>query len=297
MKTALVTGSRGFLGRHFVRALEDRDYDVDGWDLDNGGDCLKLFSARVSEVYDLVVHCAALEPNRIAIDTMHEHLAANLQIDSSMFRWAMRTKQSRVLYISSSAIYPAHLQTSVREEKLREVHAEADKLPPFDDYGQLKLMGERMAGHANRAGIPVHVVRPFSGYGEDQSASFPFGAFRERAKARQDPFEVWGDPDAVRDWVHVSDVVSGSLAVVEAGDLRPINICTGVGTSMFKLAELFAKECSYQPIVKARPDMPVGVSYRVGSPASLLEHYQPRVSIEEGVWRAVHGTARDAGHS
>jgi nucleoside-diphosphate-sugar epimerase len=286
-QTALVTGSSGFLGRHFSDELRSRDFNVVECDTAVGVNALDLFRRDVEpNRYDLVVHCAAVEPHRAAIDSLPDHLAANLQLDSAMFRWALRTRQRRVLYISSSAVYPVRYQQWVSHAKLREEHTDADEVP-FDDYGWLKLTGERMAKMLNGAGVPVHVVRPFSGYGEDQSTNFPFGAFRERAKARQDPFEIWGDATQVRDWIHVSDVVKGALAIVDADERRPVNLCTGTGTSMLGLSDLFTRAAGYQPEVKVLKNKPMGVSYRVGNPYRMLRHYVPEVSIEAGVERAM----------
>jgi nucleoside-diphosphate-sugar epimerase len=301
---ALVTGSSGFLGRHFTRALRDRGYTVARADLQIGVDATAIFADRHSAgmIYDLVVHCAALEPHRAGIDNTPMHLASNLALDAAMFEWAHRTGQSRVLYISSCAAYPTVYQTGAHPYRLYESDADLDRpiateqlrllppaawLMPHDNYGWLKLAGERMAAEANHAGLPTHVVRPFSGYGEDQDERFPFAAFSARARRREDPFTIWGDGSQVRDWIHVSDVVNGALAVVDQDVRTPVNLCTGIGTSMAELVELFCKQAGYTPDIELRADKPAGVSYRVGDPTRMHEIYTARVSIEEGVDRAL----------
>jgi nucleoside-diphosphate-sugar epimerase len=108
--------------------------------------------------------------------------------------------------------------------------------PPDQTYGWAKLTGEMLAEHARAAGVAVHVLRPFSGYGEDQGTEYPFGAFIERARKREDPFVIWGDGRQVRDWVHIDDVIGATLAVVEADYQEPVNVCTGRGVSMAELA-------------------------------------------------------------
>ncbi len=156
-----------------------------------------------------------------------------------------------------------------------------------DDYGLLKLTGERMAAQARRAGVPVTVVRPFSGYGEDQGVDWPFGAFVDRARRRADPFEIWGDGQQVRDWIHVDDVVRGALAVAESGTEEPVSLCTGVGTSMSALAQMTCAEAGYYPVIQPRSDRPAGSTWSVGDPTALLRYYQPQVSLAEGVKRAL----------
>ena len=85
-----------------ARDLDRRGFDVLGVDLKRGHDCRALFR-NDDRHYDLVVHCAFHVGGRAAIDGDASLLAKNLQIDSSLFDWARRTKQGRVLYFSSSA--------------------------------------------------------------------------------------------------------------------------------------------------------------------------------------------------
>lgn len=311
MRLALITGTSGFLGRHFAQALTDRGWRLHHCDpapsrtylgLNVSRDALRLFRSS-TERYDLVIHCAARAPHRAAIDADPTHLASNLLLDAGLFEWAVRTGQKRVLYISSSAAYPVGYQVGhppyrlhesdvwldqpISADLLRELADDFHNLLPDAGYGWLKLTGERMAADAARSGLPVHIVRPFSGYGEDQGEDWPFGAFAARARRREDPFVIWGDGTQVRDWIHVSDLVAGALEVVERDVREPVNLCTGVGTSMIELVELFGKAAGYEPELETHPEKPGGVAYRVGDPAKFHRIYQPKVSIAEGVERAL----------
>lgn len=298
---ALVAGAAGFVGRHMTGELIRRGYVVTRCDILLGWDALDLFREH-DRHYDLVVHAAAAEPHRAAIDGRPMNLATNLMLDAAMFDWAVRTEQKRVLYLSSSAAYPVGYQAGHTPYRLHEDDGRPDApvaadllkalgshgpLGPDSNYGWTKLTGERLAAAASDAGLPVHVVRPFSGYGEDQGDDWPFGAFAARAHRRDDPFVIWGDGTQVRDWIHISDVVNGALAVVEADERRPVNLCTGIGTSMAELVGLFCKAAGYSPEIELRTDRPAGVQYRVGNPDRMSQHYTAKVGIEEGVCRAL----------
>lgn len=289
----VVTGSLGFLGRHFREALKARGAYV--LEVDTAApvhhDALDFFREDPHQ-WDLVIHCAAVTPHRAAIDGKVLTVGAgNLALDAAMFGWAARTRPGRVVYFSSSAAYPVDLQNDfARPRDLHEDDIRLDRLnvgTPDAIYGWVKLTGERLAAAYRQQGGAVTVVRPFSGYGEDQSNDFPFGAFVGRAHRREDPFVIWGSGSQVRDWIHVDDVVSATLAAVEQGVDGPLNLCTGTGTSLAELARMCVDQAGYRPVFETRPEAPSGVAYRVGDPTALREVYVPEISLEEGVKRAL----------
>ncbi|HEY9370051.1 NAD(P)-dependent oxidoreductase [Streptomyces sp.] len=284
----LITGAAGFIGRHLAAALDCEGHDVIRIDTVWQSDALTLF--RHSDArFDLVAHCAAVAPHRSAIDSSPLTVGAGcLELDAAMFRWALRTKPGRVIYFSSSAAYPIALQQAGMAVRLREGNIDLDRPEQPDAiYGWLKLTGEHLARRYREQDGTVTVLRPFSGYGEDQGADFPFGAFQERARRGEDPFAIWGDGTQVRDWVHVDDVVGATLAAAREGVDGPVNIGTGVPTSMTSLAAEFCRQQGYEPEFGYRRDAPSGVAYRVCDPTALNGFYTPKVSVEEGVRRAL----------
>lgn len=307
-KTAFVTGNRGFIGRYITRALIARGYRVLGVDKNAVDDAQHCFQ-RLTDKFDLVVHCAYVVGGRAMIDGTNTALIENVLLDSMLFDWALKTKQRRVLYFSSSAAYPRNLQQEWiwdgseygrKPQPLRE--GEIDLLEPYGNfipdanYGWAKLNGEQLARVYAENGGRVHVVRPFSGYAEDQSLDYPFPSIIRRAI--EGDLTVWGPPGQTRDWIHVSDVIEGALQVVEQDVREPINLCTGIGTEMGEL--MMVARHSYEEMTNSvRPmgkivyltDKPTGVFYRVGDPTKLNEIYKPKITIEEGVQRAIQRIA------
>lgn len=299
MRTALVTGSAGFVGRHFAHALEAAGWDVTGIDSRPGGrrqvDVRRYLDPLAgnwagSRRLDLVVHAAAHVGGRRDIDGRAAFLGAyNLQLDGVLFEWALLARPAHLVYLSSSAVYPVRLQTGTRPRRL--VEADVDLAAPgLPDatYGWVKLTGERLAAEAAAEGLRVHVVRPFSGYGEDQDDAYPFPALIGRAVRREDPYVVWGDGAQVRDWVHIDDVTAAVLAAVEQDMPGPVNLCTGRATAFADLARMITSRVGYQPAVTPIGG-PSGVQYRVGDPTALNAFYQPKVDLEEGIRRALAG--------
>lgn len=297
MKRALISGASGFVGRHFSARLERDGWDVTGFDIADyvPRDAVDWFRMDGSR-YDLLVHCAANVGGRMKIDGDPLWVAHNLAVDEAAFRWAVRTN-TPVLYFSSSAAYPIHLQSRGDRRHLREYMVNlAEYLGSGDafadsaadnTYGLAKRVGEYLADKAREMGATISIVRPFSGYGTDQSLDYPFPSFIDRAKRRADPFDVWGDGTQTRDFMHIDDIVQACLNIVEAGESRPVNLCTGVPTSFLELAAACAAAVGYEPTVVTHPDKPTGVHYRVGDPTFMHEFHTPRITLAEGILRAV----------
>jgi nucleoside-diphosphate-sugar epimerase len=287
----LVTGDKGFVGRHMKAELLARGYHVVGCDLaraENPWDARRLFD-QIDIRFDLVVHCAAVVGGRTMIDGRPLELAVeDLSLDSMMFRWAMRTCPGRIVYFSSSAAYPVWLQDGDPPYALTEDDLDlAEPRLPDQTYGWVKLTGERLAAEANAEGIPTHAFRPFSGYGEDQDLAYPFPTFIARALAGTACFDVWGDGQQVRDFVHIDDVVGAVMAAVDADYREPLNIGTGVATSFDTLAGMCMGLAETRRPIAHLTGMPEGVRYRVADVRRLHEIYTPKITLAEGIERAL----------
>jgi nucleoside-diphosphate-sugar epimerase len=284
----LLTGHKGFIGRHLHRALEERGHDVLGVDFErHHSDAVDFF--RYDEgPYDLAIHCAANVGGRAVIDGSPLAVATNLALDSWYFQWLVRARIPRAVYFSSSAAYPVELQQPGDIHRLVETDIDLDN-PGLPDatYGLAKVTGERLAQYAEAEGCRVHILRPMSGYGADQDDCYPFPAFIGRAKRREDPFEVWGDGSSTRDWIHVSDVIGATLAAVDQDITGPVNLGWGRATSFDQLAGYVTQAAGYTPQLKHLPAAPQGVHHRVCDPNRMLDIYRPRVTLEEGIQRAL----------
>lgn len=285
----LITGHMGFVGRHFWQALDTPDNILHGVDIKAGMDA-RTFFRHDDRHFDLVLHCAAVVGGRQTIEGQPMAVATDLAIDSDAFQWALRTRPGRFVYFSSSAAYPTRLQGPVHHRPLHERDIDLDQVDQPDHvYGWVKLTGEHLARHARSEGLPVTVVRPFSGYGGDQDLDYPFPSFVARAVQRMDPFPVWGSGQQVRDWVHVDDAVGAVLELVARRVDGPVNLCTGRGVSMDTLAGMCMDAAGYRaPIVHV--DGPEGVLWRVGDPAGMERWYRPSWTLEAGVADAVGRT-------
>jgi nucleoside-diphosphate-sugar epimerase len=299
----LITGHKGFVGRHFMKKFENQGHEILGIDLkgidainykgknhssNTSHDCRDYFK-KSTDQFDLVIHLAAIVGGRATIEGEPLSVATDLSIDAEMFNWVVRTKQPRVVYFSSSAAYPTKLQGPGANYKLKESDIDLENVSnPDFTYGWAKLTGEYLAQFAQKAGIKVYIFRPFSGYGEDQDLDYPFPSFIKRVADRMDPFVIWGDGTQVRDFIHMDDICDSVMEVVEKDLPTPLNLGTGIPTSFNELAELMLKIDGWRPSkIVHLTDKPAGVMYRCCEPTEFLKVYQPKISLESGIKMAL----------
>ena len=324
----LILGGCGFVGRRFVHRLSHLDHivtcvddmsagiAVENWFLQPKAencrfeyrDCRDFFRGTNAREFDLVIHCAAIVGGRKYIDGDPLLVGTNLSIDSELFNWVVKerdrfgllrpaTSAPKVIYFSSSAVYPAELQTEKKNlllsEALLDFRFSRVSLPEAS-YGFCKLAGEYLANIAARQyGLNVAIYRPFGGYGEDQSLDYPFPAIVKRFVDNEKPsIKVWGSGNQLRDFIYIEDVVDAVLATYEK--LKPSmtvglgfgNVCnlgTGLGMSFMKLAELIMQESGYEGLITNDPGKPEGVFARVADTAKLNQWYTPTTTLLEGI--------------
>jgi dTDP-L-rhamnose 4-epimerase len=144
-------------------------------------------------------------------------------------------------------------------------------------------------GHAYK--IPTVAFRYFNIYGTRQALSNPYtgvcAIFSSRLMNDQAP-TIYEDGKQSRDFVHVSDVARANLLLLETDkcDYQSINIGTGAGTSIKKIAQMLAKGLgkTIEPVVEGK--------YREGdirqcvadiSKAKDLLGYEPKVALRNGL--------------
>lgn len=285
----LLTGSHGFVGRAFRRALPYAKFTL--VDLKNGVDCRNFFKLETKQ-YDLVIHLAAIVGGRVQIEQAPLSLAVDLAIDAEFANWCMVTRQPYVVYFSSSAAYPIELQTIQKKHKLKENDINFNKMgKPDMTYGWSKLTGEMLMNYLRETGTKVLTLRPFSGYGTDQDLTYPFPSIIQRAIMNSNPFDIWGRANTTRDFIHIDDVVDAVCTMVKNDCNQTVNLCTGRAMTFVELAKIALDTMGVDKYPKFNivSNKPAGVAYRVGNPTMMSDYYTPKITLEEGVHRAITG--------
>jgi nucleoside-diphosphate-sugar epimerase len=309
-KTVLVTGGASFIGSHLVDALLDRGVPVVRVvdNLSSGrreNIDLHVESGRVDFIHgdlknaatveravlgaDVVFHLAADHGGRGYVDLHQAACSTNLMLDGLLLNACVRARVEKVVYASSGCVYPNHIQNDTSQL----LYLTEDMVgPPYDAdnmYGWAKLMGELTLRAFHRDwGLKCASCRYFTVYGERGHENHAVIAMIARAFVRQNPFIVWGNGEQIRNWTHVSDIVTGTILAAERiDDGTAINLGTMERTRVLDAVQEVLRYTGHDARIELHPEMPTGPMNRVADNglARQLLGWEPKVMFMDGLRR------------
>jgi nucleoside-diphosphate-sugar epimerase len=162
--------------------------------------------------------------------------------------------------------------------------------PPYDAdnlYGWAKLMAElTLRAYCDEGRMAAASCRYFTAYGPRCPESHAVMAMIARALSGQDPFEIWGTGEQVRNWTHVSDIVEGTLRAAERiDDGSAVNIGTMERTTVLECAREVLDYMGLDPELAFDPSKPTGPYNRVCDLTRCREllGWEPLVPFREGL--------------
>jgi GDP-L-fucose synthase len=290
----LVTGGGGFVGSHLVEQLTERgeepfvarsrDYDLTTWD---GAE--RLFAeARPELVFHLAADVGGIGANRA---NPGRYWYANLIMGAHVLELARRNDVAKVVVTGTVCSYPKLAAVPFVEDDLWGGYPEETNAP----YGVAKkavLVGAQ--AYREQYGLSTAFLLPANLYGPrdnfDLESSHVIPALIRKMLAGDDEVVLWGDGSPSREFLYVEDLVEALLLAAERYDApEPLNIGTGVETSIRELAETIAGVTGFEGEIVWDTTMPNGQPRRQldTSRARELLGFEARTPLREGLARTV----------
>ena len=214
-------------------------------------------------------------------------MTSNLVLTVQTLQAAWDAGIQRFLVFGSSTGYPA-TQHPVKEEEMWS----GPTHPSYFGYGWMRRYLERISEFvASKTKMGIALVRPTAIYGRydnfDPVTGHVIPALIRRAAAKENPFEVWGTGNEVRDFLHISDLVRGCLLALEKHAVcDPVNIGYGKTTTIKDVVRGILKAAAHDRAqVVFNSSKPTAIPVRMvdTSKAKRILGFEPSVSLEEGL--------------
>ncbi len=298
-KTVFITGGAGFIGLHVVRLLLEKDYQVRIFDNMSRGDrerideLVKTGNVELVEQdvryggavhaamkgCESVIHLAAVSINKSQADPF-ESIDINVVGNNNVFAAAADHGVRRIVFASSASVYGDPKKLPMHED---------DELSPLTPYCIAKRAGEDLLGFYQRSkGLNWVALRFFNVYGPGQKPTAYYTSvinhFVKRLKTGQAPV-IDGKGEQSMDFIHVHDIARSVVAALESeqGNV-PVNIGTGIDTSVASLAEILIKAVGVDVEPQFNP-REVLVSRRAADITRAKEvlGWEPTITVGDGM--------------
>ena len=294
MSRVLVTGGGGFLGSHLVQRLSEDGHDVTAarhrdYDLTSYDDTKRLFLDTEPElVFHLAAEVGGIGANRA---NPGRYWYANLMMGAHVLELSRIAGVGKLVLAGTVCAYPKHTPVPFSEDDLWNGYPEETNAP----YGVAKktvLVGAQ--AYRDQYGLDAVYLLPANLYGPrdnfDLETSHVIPALIRKMIDASDEVVLWGDGSPTREFLYVDDCVDGLVLAAERYDApAPVNLGTGVETSIRELAETIAELTGYEGELIWDTSMPNGQPRRQldASVARKLFGFEARTALRDGLARTV----------
>ena len=297
-KKIAITGGGGFLGTHLAARFEQGGANVcvprsAQCDLRDYGPA----NAWLQEVRpDVVVHAAADVGGIGYIRACPADIFRNnLLMCCNVLEGCRRIGVEKLVIIGSACAYPGEVSGVLREEDFLagQMHTSVES------YGFSKralYLGAK--AYRDQYGLNsiflvlTNLFGPHDKY--DPAESHVVAALIRKfveAVDNDDPVvECWGTGTPIREFLYAPDCAAAAFLAAELyHDLQPLNIGTGVGTSIKELAETVARLAQFRGEIRWDTNKPDGAMKKVLDVSHMTEalSWRPSTSLEDGLRRTI----------
>jgi UDP-glucuronate decarboxylase len=299
----VITGGAGFIGSHLCSKFLGDGWDVVAVDNFHTGQKSNILHLMKNPRFEILRH-DIVEPLRCEADLILNFAcpASPVHYQSNPI-WTMKTSvlgtmnmlglakrtKARILQASTSEVYGDPLEHPQRETYWGHVNPIGIR----SCYDEGKRAAETLCFDYHRAhAVDIRVIRIFNTYGPNMAIDDGRVVSNFLVQAiRGDDITIYGDGRQTRSFCYVDDLVDGiyRFALTE-GVTGPINLGNDSEFSMLELAELVLRKTASKSRLTFKPlpsDDPKQRRPDLSHTKAILNGWQPRVKLEDGIERSV----------
>lgn len=302
MTKIFVAGHRGMVGSAICRQLELTDAEIitanrDTLDLANQAQVAAYFREnKFDQVYLAAAKVGGIHANNTyPADFIYQ----NLTIQNNIIHSSYRSGVMKLLFLGSSCIYPRLAMQPMPEGELLSGHLE----PTNEPYAVAKIAGIKMCESYNRqygvdyrSVMPTNLYGPGDNYHSENSHVIPalIRRFHEAKERGDDKVVAWGSGLVKREFLHVDDMASAALHVMNLDIkayqqqttpmLSHLNVGTGIECSIKELTE------TIREVIGFTGDISWDITKPDGAPRKLMNSdklaslgWRPSLTLKDGL--------------
>lgn len=257
----LITGGRGYIGRHLVHALQEKDYAVMVYTEDVRKPVSEKWKAEV------IIHLAAKRTG-----DEHEIEETNVLGTKNILE-ACRQWKAKCIVASSCGVYGNPAENPVKEEA---------SVNPFNAYNKSKVEAEALCKEYEELyNLKIIILRLFNIYGNNNQNEFlirTLSTYDEKQQIRL-------NPDIVRDYIHIKDILQAFLKALEyEGSCNIFNIGSGKGYTADQVIAIIERITGRKVKYEINKD-PIVIKKIIADITKAREElkWSPKITLEEGL--------------
>jgi GDP-L-fucose synthase len=291
-----VAGHLGMLGSAMMRRLQAEGFsnivtrDRSELDLVDDSAVAKFLAAERPTI--VIVAAARVGGIKANNDFPVEFLLENLGIQNNVIRSAYESGVRKLLFVGSACIYPKFAPQPIPETSLLDGPLE----PTNEAYAIAKIAGIKLCQAYSReyganfiSAMPTNLYGPNDNFDLETSHVLP-ALMRKahEAKVRKDQkLIVWGTGKPRREFLHVDDLASACVLILEKYDSPEIiNLGCGEDISIRELAELICDVVGFDGELAWDTTKPDGTPRRLLDVTKLRAlGWKPAIPLRDGIAR------------
>lgn len=293
MKTILVTGGAGFLGRftslelsrsgHRVIAIghgnwlphEYQAFGISLWHpCDITIESISTYGAEVDEIY----HCAGSGSVTQSFADPIGDFRSNVVTTLNVLEFARVNRHVKIVILSSAGVYGRVTEMPIRID---------GPINPLSPYGTNKAICEQLTSqYSSCFGIQAVIVRLFSVYGETLRKQLLWDAAN---KLINGDYNFFGTGNETRDWLHVHDAARllVTASTVASSKTPILNGGCGVATRVREIVEMLALSLGVDHPICFTNETRAGdpMHYQADIAEAKAIGWSPRITLINGLAR------------